>query len=58
MKKSLILTGALVAAGIAPGAALGHLGALIRESLGAPHLMIAERAHIWTMAPALPATEV
>ena len=44
---------ALVTAGLAPGAALGHLDVLIRESLGAPHLRIAEAAPTWTLAPPL-----
>jgi pyridoxine kinase len=41
---------ALIAAGLAPGAALGHLRALIDESLDAPHLRIAERAAVWREA--------
>ncbi|EPX85984.1 Pyridoxal kinase [Salipiger mucosus DSM 16094] len=44
----------LIAAGLAPGAALGHLDALIEASLGAPHLAIAESAARWTHAAPLP----
>lgn len=45
---------ALVAGGLGPGAALGHLDALIGASLGHPHLRIAEAAATWTTAPPLP----
>lgn len=48
---------ALVAAGLAPGAALGHLSSLIDASLNAPHLRIAEAADIWTSAAPLFAPE-
>ncbi len=41
---------ALVAGGCTVGAALGHLQALIDQSLGAPHLRIAETAEVWTKA--------
>jgi pyridoxine kinase len=41
---------ALVAAGLPAGAALGHLRALIGESLGAPHLRIAEAGAVWRAA--------
>jgi pyridoxine kinase len=41
---------ALVTAGLPAGAALGHLRALIGESLGAPHLRIAEAAAVWRAA--------
>jgi pyridoxine kinase len=44
---------ALVAAGLPPGAALGMVQALVAESLGAPHLRIAEAAGIWTRAAAI-----
>jgi len=40
----------LVSAGLPVADALGHLSALIGESLGAPHLRIAESAAIWTRA--------
>lgn len=46
---------ALIAAGLSPEAALGHLDALIAESLGAPHLKIVEAAPRWTSAPPCPA---
>lgn len=42
---------ALVAGGCAPGAALGHLSALIAQSLHADHLRIAETADFWAAAP-------
>lgn len=45
---------ALIAAGLPPGTALGHLDALIRESLAAPHLRIAESADDWSRAAPLP----
>jgi len=53
---------ALIAAGLPVGTALGKLDALIAESLGAPHLRIAEAAPVWTgagpLAPApFPAAE-
>ena len=41
---------ALIAAGLQPGAALGHLQALIGRSLGSDHLRIAEAAPHWTTA--------
>lgn len=41
---------ALIAAGLPTGHALGHLQALIEDSLGAPHLRIAETAPQWTMS--------
>lgn len=44
---------ALIAAGHPPGAALGCLDALIRASLGAGHLRIAEAARDWTGAAPL-----
>lgn len=44
---------ALIAADLPVGAALGHLDALIRTSLHAPHLRIAECAADWTTAPPL-----
>lgn len=44
-----------IAAGLSPAAALGHLQALVEESLGHPHLRIAETADIWTAAAPLPA---
>lgn len=44
---------ALIAAGLAPGAALGHLQALVAASLGAPHLRISESAGDWTRAAPL-----
>lgn len=44
---------ALIAGGVAAGAALGQLHALIGESLGAPHLRIAETAPLWTKAAAV-----
>lgn len=44
---------ALIAAGVAPGQALGHLQTLIAESLGAPHLRITETAPVWTRAAPL-----
>jgi pyridoxine kinase len=40
----------LVAAGLAPGVALGHLQALIGESVGLDHLAIAEAAPVWRAA--------
>ena len=46
---------ALIAAGLPPGAALGHVAALARASRGAPHLRIAEAAAVWTRAPPIPA---
>lgn len=48
---------ALIAAGLSPGAALGHLSALIDASLHAPHLRIVESARIWTRATPLTASE-
>lgn len=45
---------ALVAAGLDAGAALGHLDVLIRASLGADHLRIAETSRDWTAAGAIP----
>jgi pyridoxine kinase len=45
---------ALIAGGVSPDAALGHLSALVGESLGAPHLRIAETAAIWTRAAPVP----
>lgn len=44
------LFAALIAAGLAPGAAMGHLSALVRASRSAPHLRIAEAAGDWTRA--------
>ncbi|EBA07391.1 bifunctional hydroxymethylpyrimidine kinase/phosphomethylpyrimidine kinase [Sagittula stellata] len=44
---------ALIAVGVPVGQALGHLQALIAESLGAPHLRIAEAAPVWTRAAPL-----
>jgi pyridoxine kinase len=44
---------ALIAGGLSPGAALGHLQALVDASLGAPHLRIAETADSWRAAPAV-----
>lgn len=41
---------ALVAAGLPPGHALGHLQTLIADSLDAPHLRIAQAAPRWTQA--------
>lgn len=41
---------ALVAAGLAPAAAMGQLSALVRASRSAPHLRIAEAAGDWTRA--------
>ena len=41
---------ALVAAGLPPGAALGHLHTIIAHSLDAPHLRISETTHLWTKA--------
>lgn len=41
---------ALIAGGLDVAAALGHLSALIGESLNAPHLRIAESAPLWTLA--------
>ena len=43
----------MIAAGLAPGQALGHLDALIAVSTGAPHLRIAETAGQWTGAAAV-----
>lgn len=40
----------LIAGGLTPAAALGHVAALARASLGAPHLRIAEAAALWTAA--------
>lgn len=49
---------ALVAGGLDAGAALGHLSALIGQSLDAPHLRIAESAPLWTRAaPVTPTRE-
>lgn len=45
---------ALIAAGLSPGAALGQLDAMVRESLGARHLSITQ-ATAWLAAPALQA---
>lgn len=47
---------ALIAAGLSAGAALGHLQALIRVSLGASHLRIAECAPRWARAAAVPSS--
>jgi len=47
---------AMIAAGLAPGTALGHLDALIAASLGADHLQIVPARARWTAAPAIPAT--
>ncbi len=44
---------ALIAAGLAPSAALGHLQALISASLGQPHLAIIPAAPVWAAAPPL-----
>lgn len=44
---------ALVAAGLPVAQALGHLQALIAESLGAPHLRIVESLDIWRNATPL-----
>lgn len=44
---------ALLAAGLSPGAALGHLHSLIDQSLHADHLAIAQSAAIWTQAAPL-----
>jgi pyridoxine kinase len=41
---------ALIASGLPTGEALGMLRALIAQSLGSPHLRIAETAHLWTRA--------
>ncbi|SNS97705.1 hypothetical protein [Antarctobacter heliothermus] len=49
---------ALIAAGVPLGMALGHLSALIDNSLHAPHLRIAETAATWTRAAPLTATEI
>ncbi|MGS4918190.1 MULTISPECIES: bifunctional hydroxymethylpyrimidine kinase/phosphomethylpyrimidine kinase [Mameliella] len=49
---------ALVAGGLSPGQALGHLSALIDASLHAPHLRIAPAAPNWTRAAALTPTEI
>ncbi|TCP43258.1 PfkB family carbohydrate kinase [Rhodovulum marinum] len=48
----------LVAAGLTPGAALGHLAALIEASLGHDHLQIAEAAAEWTGARPLVAEDM
>lgn len=48
---------ALIASGLAAGAALGHLSALVKESIGAPHLRIAETAATWTQAQPLHARD-
>lgn len=48
---------ALIAAGLAPGLALGHLTKLIDASLYAPHLRIVE-APAWTRATALTGSEI
>ncbi len=48
---------ALIAAGLTPGATLGHLHALARESRGAQHLHIAESAAQWTVAGPIQPTE-
>jgi len=45
---------AMIAAGLSVGAALGHLDALIRDSLGAPHLRIAAAAPRWRLAAPIP----
>lgn len=47
---------AMLAAGDAPGAALGKLQALIEASLGAPHLAIAASAEQWRRAPPIAPT--
>ncbi|WP_323769509.1 pyridoxal kinase [Antarctobacter sp.] len=49
---------ALIAGGLAPGAALGHLSDLIDASLHTPHLRISEAAATWTRATPLTATEI
>ncbi|ASP19137.1 pyridoxine/pyridoxal/pyridoxamine kinase [Antarctobacter heliothermus] len=49
---------ALIAGGLAPAAALGHLSSLIDSSLYAPHLRIAETATTWTRAMPLTAPEI
>lgn len=46
---------ALIAAGLPTGHALGHLHALIAQSLDAQHLRIAEAAPHWTKANPIPA---
>ncbi|MCU4654993.1 pyridoxal kinase [Roseibacterium sp. SDUM158016] len=45
---------ALIAAGLPPGTALGQLAALVTESLGAPHLRIAEGAERWKTGAPVP----
>ncbi len=47
---------AMIASGLSPGAALGHLQALVAESLGAAHLRIAEAADAWRAAPVIGGT--
>lgn len=49
---------ALVAGGLAPGAALGRLQAIVAASLGAPHLRIAETAATWKAAAPIPAEAI
>lgn len=49
---------ALIAAGLPAGQALGHLQALIAQSLGAPHLRIAQTAAYWTGAKAIEPTAI
>lgn len=44
---------AMIAAGMAPGEALGRLDALVLCSIGAPHLAIATSAPRWVAAPAI-----
>ncbi|MEM6694650.1 MAG: PfkB family carbohydrate kinase [Pseudomonadota bacterium] len=48
---------ALIAAGQAPGTALGHLEALIKASTGLQHLALVESAPSWTMAKPISAKE-
>lgn len=49
---------ALIAAGYAPDAALGHLAALVDASVGQPHLEIAGSAPVWTAAAPVPGRRV
>lgn len=49
---------ALVAGGLSPGPALGHLSALIEASLHEPHLRIASAAPDWTRGAPLTPTEI
>lgn len=48
----------LIAAGLPPAQALGHLDALIRASLKSPHLRIAETASVWTEAAPVAPSEI